>query len=148
MNTNVSLTLSRHFPRLKPRSNYGDLVMKPKAWDALMNWNLPATNCKLELLKLKKPSIPFNKRLQMLKNLRAECNPTWKKFPWNTNEPMLLLSSPKSVDVTSTRLLENGNPRLMTSLLKLKQAKRNAETITANSSDLRLLMMKPWNNWM
>merc|ERR1719370_670809 len=81
--------LSRLSQRLKLRSNYGDLVMKPKAWDVLTSWNLLATSCKQELLKPKKLLIHFNKRLPMLKNPRAECNPTWKKFPWNTNVPTL-----------------------------------------------------------
>ena len=61
---------------------------------------------------------------------------------------MLLPSSLRSVERTLTRSLENGRPRLMTLILKLMPAKRNAATTTVSSTGSRLLMMRLLSNLM
>merc|ERR1719315_267317 len=61
---------------------------------------------------------------------------------------MLLLSSQRSVERTLTRSLVNGKPRLMTSQLRLKLAKRSVATTTANCTGSRLPMMKLLSNLM
>merc|ERR1711971_1169734 len=61
---------------------------------------------------------------------------------------MLLPSSLRSVERTSTRSLENGRQRLMILMLRLMPAKRNAATTTVSSTGSRLLMMKLLSNLM
>merc|ERR1719464_1450934 len=61
---------------------------------------------------------------------------------------MLLLSSLRSVERTLTWSLENGRPRLMTLMLRLMPAKRNAATTTVSSTGSRLLMMRLLSNLM
>merc|ERR1711992_491632 len=74
------------------------------------------------------------KKLQMLRSLREECSQTSKKSQWNMSALMQLLSLPRNEEETLTRLLENGNQRQMMFLLRLRLAKKNAETSTVSSS--------------
>merc|ERR1739844_613393 len=85
-------------------------------------------NCKQGSERQKKLLILFNKRLQMLRNLREGCSLTSKKSQWSMSALMQLLSLPRNEEETLTRLLENGNQRQMMFLLRLRLAKRNAET--------------------
>merc|ERR1712061_361442 len=114
-------------------------------WKSRMETEAAGRIDELEMGKTKLNSA-LSEAEETIETLNAKIASSWKTSNWNMRGFMLLPLSLRREAEPLTRSLENGKPNMMTSLLKLMPAPKNAAISTVSFSVLRLVWKKQPNN--